>query len=396
MKIKNIFSHRILITILESYSIKNIILILFILLLLPSNLNVSKIIDLFKTNIQNNTKNILFISPSLGNGGAERITCRLASEFSKKYNVYLIFFIHIAKEYFISPNVKLVELPKDYLNSENKIFRFIENAIVKYKIDVLINFLRWYSKFDLNIRKGTKFIFSERADPSKRNCSKYKVMMSTYEKADIIVFQTNYVKNQFKENIKKKGVIIQNPIQIECLSNQNTNSKKIVTVGRITSQKNQVLLIEAFSIFKKSHKGYELYIYGIGDLLHILKKIVKKKELKNSIHFEGFSRHIHKKIKDAEIFVLSSDFEGQPNALMEAMMMGIPSISTNCSGISEIITDEENGLLVPVGNVSSLANAIARLSDNETLRNKIRKGAIRKSYEWKTERIVKKWEEILF
>ena len=102
MKIKNIFSHRTLITILESYSIKNIILILFILLLLPSNLNVSKIIDLFKTNIQNNKKNILFISPSLGNGGAERITCRLASEFSKKYNVYLIFFIHIAKEYFIT------------------------------------------------------------------------------------------------------------------------------------------------------------------------------------------------------------------------------------------------------------------------------------------------------
>ena len=123
---------------------------------------------------------------------------------------------------------------------------------------------------------------------------------------------------------------------------------------------------------------------------------MKSKNLENCIHFKGYSLHIHEEIKDAEFFVLSSDFEGLPNALMEAMKMGIPSISTNCSGISEIITNYVNGLLVPLKNVIALANAMSRLSDNITLRNIIRKGALTKSKEWETSEIAKKWEKLFY
>ena len=260
----------------------------------------------------------------------------------------------------------------------------------------MINFLRWFNKFDVNIRKGTKFIFSERCDPNHRNISKLKSMMSVYKKADTIVFQTNYVRNQFKGNIHEKGVVITNPIQVEYLSVNYSTSKKIVTVGRLVPQKNQALLIDAFSLFEKSHKGYNLYIYGSGILLKKLKELVKSKHLENCEHFKGFSLHIHKDIKDAEFFVLSSDFEGLPNSLMEAMKMGIPSISTNCPGISEIITDYVNGLLVPLKNVTALANAMSRLSDNITLRNIIRKEALTKSKEWEISIVAKKWEKLFY
>ena len=74
--------------------------------------------------------------------------------------------------------------------------------------------------------------------------------------------------------------------------------------------------------------------------------------------------------------------------------MGISSISTNCSGISEIITDNVNGLLVPIKIVTALSNAMSYLSDNITLRNLIRKESIIKSKEWKTFRITKKWEKL--
>ena len=123
---------------------------------------------------------------------------------------------------------------------------------------------------------------------------------------------------------------------------------------------------------------------------------MKSKNLENSVHFEGFSQHIHENIKDAEFFVLSSDYEGLPNSLMEAMMMGIPSISTNCSGINEIITDKVNGLLVPINNVSSLANAMSILSDNMTLRNIIRRGALKTSEKWNTQKIIRKWEKLFY
>ena len=258
INIKNKFNF--LYNIFEFNSFRIIILIILIILLTSNNLIFSTIKKGLYINNIYNKKSILFISPTFGGGGAERVTCLLASELSKRHKVYLIYFIHSKKEYNISSKVNLIQLPKHNNFSESDIFRFIENTLEKYKIDIMINFLRWFNKFDVNIRKGTKFIFSDRCDPKHRNISKLKSMMSVYKKADIIVFQTNYVRNQFKGNIHEKGVVITNPIQVEYLSVNYSTSKKIVTVGRLVPQKNQALLIEAFSLFEKRHKGYILYI----------------------------------------------------------------------------------------------------------------------------------------
>ena len=104
----------------------------------------------------------------------------------------MIYFSHSTKEYIISSKVHLIQLPNHNNLSESDIFRFIENIFDKYKIDKMINFLRWFKKFDVNIRRGTKFIFSERCDPNHRNISELNSMMSIYNKTDIIVLQTNY------------------------------------------------------------------------------------------------------------------------------------------------------------------------------------------------------------
>ena len=101
-----------------------------------------------------------------------------------------------------------------------------------------------------------------------------------------------------------------------------------------------------------------------------LKLLSKLLDIENLVHFEGFCEDVHEKIKNAEIFAFSSDYEGMPNALMEAMMMGLPCISTNCSGMSEIITHEINGLLVPVGDISALVRALCRVCDDRALRKK--------------------------
>ena len=153
-------------------------------------------------------------------------------------------------------------------------------------------------------------------------------------------------------------------------------------------------MIKAFANFKRSHNGYHLYIYGIGPLLDELKLTSHTYNLEDCIHFEGFEENIHEKIKNAEQFILSSDFEGMPNALMEAMMMGIPCISTNCSGVGEIINDGINGLLVPIGDAFALSRKMCLLSDDKKLQKKLRRCAIIKSEEWKTERIAKKWEPL--
>ena len=117
-----------------------------------------------------------------------------------------------------------------------------------------------------------------------------------------------------------------------------------------------------------------------------LKLLAEEKNIQNYVHFEGFCENVHEKIKDAEQFILSSDYEGMPNALMEAMMMGLPCISTKYSGAGDVIKDWIDGLLVPVWDVCSLAGAMDRLSGDIALRKCLRRVA--------TLKFATKWEEL--
>jgi glycosyltransferase involved in cell wall biosynthesis len=349
-------------------------------------------------------KNILFLISSIWGGGAERVACRLVSEFSKRHKVYLMYFNEKNNNYFIDPKVKLIPfiLTKGIQNKDKKIslkdLRMMEIEKVRriYKIDITISFLYWPNIYNANCGGGTLKILSERNDPQGKGEEYFNNMKSAYEKADVIVFQTKYIRNIFPKNIQLKSKIIQNPISVGCLSDEKYIEKKIVSVGRLVPQKNHALLIKAFSIFQKLHNDYHLYIYGIGDLLEELKLLTEEKKVSNYVHFEGFSENVHEEIKNAEQFILSSDYEGMPNSLMEAMMMGLPCISTNYLGVGDIITDGINGLLVPKGDISALGRAMCRLSDDKSLQKKLRRSARIKSEEWKTERVIKKWEDLFF
>jgi glycosyltransferase involved in cell wall biosynthesis len=136
-----------------------------------------------------------------------------------------------------------------------------------------------------------------------------------------------------------------------------------VTVGRITSQKNHMLLFEAFNEIQLKYPEYVLKIYGDiqdNDVYEKLRQYMHDNKLETKIFFMGSNSNIGDYIKDAAMFVLSSDYEGMPNALIEAMVLGIPVISTDCpcGGPRMLINDWKNGVLVPVGNKKSLADAM--------------------------------------
>ena len=348
-------------------------------------------------------KNILFLISSIGGGGAERVACRLVSEFSKRHKVYLMYFDKKEKEYPVDEKVNLIPFIASKDNPTNdsqklpqKVLRIKEIEKIRnlYRIDATISFLYWPNIYNITAGGGSIKISSERNDPEGKGEDYFNNMILAYQKCDKVVFQTKYVMNKFPDNIKKKSIIIPNPISISCLSDESSTEKKIVSVGRLVPQKNHSLLIKAFANFKRAHNEYHLYIYGIGPLQDELKLLSQEYNLEEFIHFEGFEENVHEKIKNAEQFILSSDFEGMPNALMEAMMMGLPCISTKCSGVGEIINDGINGLLVPIGDVSTLSRKMCLLSEDKELQKKLRKGARIKSEEWKTERIAKKWETL--
>ena len=270
--------------------------------------------------------------------------------------------------------------------------------IKKEKPDVVVSFMAQNTVISAIACKGTRvrYIASERIDPAcvKRNFLYRKLIDIIYQKSDAVIFQTERAKNYFNKKIQNNSVIIGNPISVACEASENP-AKKIVAVGRLTYQKNHKMLINAFKNALKLHPEYVLEIYGEGVERENLSTQIKNLRLDNKVFLCGNQSNIHEKIKDAQMFVLSSDFEGLSNALLEAMMMGLACVSTDCAGSDEVIESRENGILIPVGDEEKLTDAIIELMENDELRQKIADNAKTSTEKFKAENIISQWTKVI-
>ena len=217
-----------------------------------------------------------------------------------------------------------------------------------------------------------------------------------YDKADGFVFQTPDAQRWFSEKMQNKSVIIPNPVDERFLREPygGEREKRIVTVGRLVSQKNQKLLLKAFREFHEQYDDYVLEIYGDGPLKKELEEYAKKNGIEDNVKFMGEVQDIKSAIYKAKMFVLTSDYEGMPNALMEAMAMGLPCISTNCriGGPAYLIKDGINGILVKTGDKIALNSAMGRIAEDEKFANEIALSASGSMQNLSLEKIDEKWK----
>lgn len=329
-----------------------------------------------------NKETLVIVIGSLGRGGAERVISYIANYFAEcKWNVYILTVLSYKVEYNLNKNIHVVNcagccgsrwlrLPYWLYSIRKNIQRISPCVVVSFA--ARINIITQLSLVGLKI----PVVVSERNDPYKDGRG-FVVDLFTrifYKRAKAVVFQTRQAASFFKNYNLKNTYILPNPVKVECYAKKEKKFK-IVNVGRLTKQKNQKNLILAFYEVKKIFKNSELWIYGEGELKGDLQSLCKSLDISSSVYFPGNVIDVHKRICDASIFVLSSDYEGQSNALLEAMTMGLPCISTKCAGATEIIENGKNGFLVDVGNVSELINVIKILFNNNTLRDSIRKNA---------------------
>lgn len=351
---------------------------------------------------------ILILVASLSGGGGERIACRLASLLSERHDVRLMYFYHKDEEpYPISPKVKVLDASFKTASPALTFFDKVRWALwgkkrmscltvinrITHRPDVTISLLETPNR--INARYGGKRkVMSERNDPREKPGDYYAAAVSNYEAADYVVFQSRKVQSEFSKAVQRKSCVIPNPVTVSCLA-LPTSSHKIVTAGRLHPQKNQALLIRAFAAFHETHPVHTLHLYGEGPQFEELEGLVASLGVDSFVQFEGFCDEIHEAIGDAEMFVLSSDYEGMSNSLIEAMMMGLPCISTACTGSDELITDGEDGLLVPVGSEGDLCAAMERLADDAGLRAKISLNARLRALDFSANDVIGKWERIL-
>lgn len=355
-------------------------------------------------------KKILFYIDSLHRGGAQRVMSNLVAYFSVNYNVILVndFAPTDQKiDYDVPDNIKKFYLRKSL--DGNPIIKNISRIIALRKIvikenpEVVLSFLGNPNKRMLIATIGLKCrkVVSVRNEPSheygKGKLNQW-IARKLFSLADGIVFQTQDAADYFQESVRKKSTIIMNPVgrrfyQIV----QVTPKKDVVTVGRFEAQKNHLLLLQAWNEIEKYFPSDKLVIYGDGPFRKKYEEYIQEQGLADRVILPGIVKDIPEKLASAKLFVLSSDFEGMPNALMEAMAVGMPVISTDCpcGGPRTLIQDPKQGCLVPCGDLDSLKNAMKELLESKEMRESKGRIAKKRAEVFAEDFIYEQWEDYL-
>ena len=225
---------------------------------------------------------------------------------------------------------------------------------------------------------GVKILLSERCDPHSRSIPSQILKQIQYHVADGYVFQTPEASQCYGKHAHQIGTVIPNAILDKSPDPIFTNLRKeIVTVGRLSNEKNQLMLLKAFAIIHNQMPDFKLVFYGSGPLKNTLIKYANAHGIGNKISIISGKTNITELINGASLFVLSSNTEGMPNALIEAMSMGILSISTDCPiyGPRFLVSEGKNAFLTPPNDANLLADKIL-FALNHPDADKIRKEAV--------------------
>ena len=356
-------------------------------------------------------KLLIFIN-TLQTGGAERVVSLLLAHLKADFEIHLALYSNYV-DYTIPPEIKVFNLHQPLI--QNKIIRFLKLPQISLQVyryckkndihnsvaflyrpcyinAIMKSFLGY--KGHVIMCEGThQTTMQESHSAIYRMFSKFMVMYS-YKRADIILANSYAIQTDLIENFKIKTPVrvIYNPVDLQLIKSNAAEESDFVfekdvfyfiTVGNLRKEKNQLLLIQAFFILK--NLPCKLLIVGAGAMEEELKQKVKDLGLMDKIIFCGFDKNPFKYVNRSDCFVLSSNVEGFPNVLIEALACGKPVISTDCSsGPRELLAPDTNlhhrainnyeigeyGILTPVRDVISLANAMKKMMEDEGLRNK--------------------------
>lgn len=344
----------------------------------------------------------IFVVPSMSGGGAERVVSLLANEFvNKGIETKILMTAGNECVYDLKPEIECFQAGEktggSMVKRMDRVVR-LRRYFKRNKAAVLIAFEPDAAFFCSIARIGlsVSLISSERNDPASFGNGKTRGF--AYRHSNRIVFQTRGAKEYFPVEIQKKSRIIENPIAEDLpLPYTGRRKKTVVCVGRLEAQKNHALLLDGFAKFAEKHQDYTLHLYGKGSLEEALKKQAQNLGIGEKVIFEGFVSDITKRIRDAGMYVLSSDYEGISNSLLEAMAVGLPVISTDCpcGGSGMCIEDGINGYLVPTGDEAALIRAMEKMASDEEAAWKMGKEAAKIRETFSVQKIAEKWIEVI-
>ena len=349
---------------------------------------------------------IVFVSQPLSTGGAERVIAALANKFYEMGNEVKIIVVDNGDNnvYYTNSEIEFVHIKKFSNPLKDLLYRakVMRKYFRVYAPDIILPFTTQKNVSTLLATLFTrhKVIVSERNNPYKDPKSKLLRILRKmlYWTADGFVFQTQEAQAYFSNKIQKRSCIIENPLSENLpLPWEGEREKNIVMVNRLDPQKNIKMAIDAFSEVVRKHPEYCLEIFGKGPLEEEIRQYILTKGLSDKIFLRGFCKDVTEKIRNAGVYLLTSDFEGMSNSLMESLAMGLPCISTDhpIGGARALIKDHENGILIPVSDLEKCVTALEELIDDKQLREKLSENAIKLRSDLSIDKVANRWMDYI-
>jgi glycosyltransferase involved in cell wall biosynthesis len=374
---------------------------------------------------------LTLVISSLFSGGAERVMSIMANYWvAKDWEITILTFDDGTKPPFYELDSRVCHMSLNIAGESYNLLvgiwknlkriQILQSAITESNPDAVISFMDQvnvltllamrFSPGNVTLQElpwGTRslnipVIVSERVDPALYSIGKIweQLRRWTYPLADRLVVQTQGALSYFSPGQQNRANIIPNPVVLPT-RRKNTSGglwvgRSLIAIGRLMKQKGFDLLLQAFARLKDHHPEWTLTILGEGELRTELESLRDSLGLSGRVHLPGVVKNPYQVLMQADIFVMSSRFEGFPNALCEAMACGVPVISTDCpSGPREIIRDGVDGILVPNEDVEALTAAMARLISDEVERRRLSSRTPEVIERFNLEKIMCMWEDVV-
>ena len=348
---------------------------------------------------------IVFVTPTLNGGGAERVAVELSRYFVSRGRSFTFLLTKQADtDYQIPAGVGVIRPSVGQRTGPLQQAKAIRSMMKEDPSRVFISFLADQNVLTLFAGIG----LPNRVFVSVRNIPEADLGGSRplqflrdllYRRSAGVVFQTREQMGHFPRAIAECGTTIPNPLRDDLPQPWRGARRNVVaTSGRLVPQKNHPMTIEAFSRFLVKHPGFRLEVYGKGPLEQELRSFAAKLGVADSVDFFGFCDDATKRICSASAYVMSSDFEGLSNSMIESLAMGVPTACTRCAGggAEQTIVDGVNGLLVDRGDVAGMADAMARLVDDEETSAALSVRALSLRDSLSLDAIGSMWAELMF
>lgn len=358
-------------------------------------------------------RRMVFVSATLGAGGAERVISILANALARSgCKVDLVVLEGAAHDPFYPLDPSIGVHPLGIAHPSSGLAQSVINNLGRLRVlrkclrdlgpDCVISFASEVNILTLlaTIGTGLRVIVSERSDPVQIPANRWWRMLRrvSYWMADAVVVQTKSAARHFNYLAAGKCHVIANPVEAppQNVDEIEVSAPFIVAAGRLEPLKGFDVLIDAFAQVAPDFPQWSVVVLGEGHRREALQAQAQEHGLAARVILPGLVSNPGNYFQAADMFVLSSRLEGFPNALCEAMASGLASIASDCrNGPADIIANGENGVLVPVDDIIALAKEMARLMGNEAERQRLGTNAARLAETHSTPRIVELWNNLI-